>query len=90
MTGRVKDLYTTDDKVWCYTDIDWGYETWYDSDGYRYSVPVYYKAIGGAYRYSRSAVNTVTLQGGSSAITLDSSTTNSEPIEITITGATQQ
>ena len=90
MTGRVKDLYTTDDKVWCYTDIDWDYETWYDSDGYRYSVPVYYKAIGGAYRYSRSAVNTVTLQGVSSAITLDSSTTNSEPIEITITGATQQ
>lgn len=88
MTGQVKNLYTTSDGVWCYTGINWGYETWYDSNGYRHSVPVYYGASGGATRYSRTKAGNITLTGTSSEITLDSSTNDQNPIEITITNTT--
>ena len=100
-------IYTTDNGTTTYTgatvtsacDVDWDYEYWYDSAGNRERLKVYYghdfdyniTYKGEKKRYERTAVTSITLEGTSSDITLDaSSSTSTNPIAITITGATKK
>ena len=64
--------------------------SWLGTNGYTYegSITRYDSMKGGATRYKRTAAGNITLTGTSSEITLDSSTDDQNPIEITITGAT--
>lgn len=100
-------IYTTDSGTTTYTGatvtedcyVDWDYEYWYDSAGNRERLKVYnghdfdynITYTGKKKRYERTAVTSITLEGTSSNITLDaSSSTSTNPIAITITGATKK
>lgn len=100
-------IYTTDSGTITYTGatvtddcyVDWDYEYWYDSAGNRERLKVYnghdfdynITYTGKKKRYERTAVTSITLEGTSSDITLDaSSSTSTNPIAITITGATKK